>query len=61
MSTKPCPQCGATVPAQARFCGQCGRTFADPPGARAIPTTVDEATADPPPAQPAPPRHLGMA
>lgn len=55
MSTKTCPQCGATTVAQARFCGQCGRTFGDgvagvttEPGTRAIATTVDEATADPP-------------
>lgn len=67
MTTKPCPQCGSAVPLQARFCGQCGRTFVET-GGRAIPTTVDEATADPPPvqrapAQPAPvPRaHAGMA
>ena len=31
MSTKPCPQCGAAVPVSARFCGQCGNTFADAP------------------------------
>ena len=61
MSNKPCPQCGATVPAQARFCGQCGRTFGVEPGARAVPITVDEATADPPPAQPAARRPIGMA
>ncbi len=52
--TKPCPQCGSAVPLQARFCGQCGSTFAEA-GGRSIPTTVDEATADPPPVQPAPP------
>jgi len=52
--TKPCPQCGSAVPLQARFCGQCGRTFAEA-GGRSIPITVDEATADPPPVQPAPP------
>lgn len=67
MSTKPCPQCGSVVPAQARFCGQCGRTFnaeaAPNPAARTVPTTVDEATADPPPVEPAPaPRpHAGVA
>ncbi len=63
MTTKPCPQCGSAVPVQARFCGQCGRTFADAPG-RSIPTTVDEATADPPPVQPAAPAprpHAGAA
>ena len=68
MSTKPCPQCGSVVPAQARFCGQCGRTFdvgaAPNPAPRTVPTTVDEATADPPPVEPAPPpprAHAGIA
>lgn len=41
MSTKPCPQCGSTVPVHARFCGQCGQTF--------VATTLDEATRDPAP------------
>lgn len=27
MSTRPCPQCGNVVSADARFCGQCGKTI----------------------------------
>jgi predicted nucleic acid-binding Zn ribbon protein len=26
-ATKPCPQCGATLPASARFCGDCGNSL----------------------------------
>jgi uncharacterized protein YbjQ (UPF0145 family) len=27
MSTKPCPKCGKTSPADAQFCGSCGESF----------------------------------
>lgn len=39
MSTRPCPNCGASIPAQARFCGQCGTTItsASAPAAPAAP------------------------
>ncbi len=50
VSTKPCPRCASPVPLQARFCGQCGHTFSLADATvRTVPTTVDEATADPPP------------
>jgi hypothetical protein len=54
VSTKPCPQCGTAVPLQARFCGHCGTTTTAEPGPRAVPITLDEATADPAPVAQAP-------
>ncbi|HVJ94289.1 MAG TPA: zinc ribbon domain-containing protein, partial [Labilithrix sp.] len=50
MSTKPCPQCGSVSAKEARFCGQCGYTFAAATAflhAVRIPKTLDDATADP--------------
>lgn len=46
MATHTCPQCGSSLPAQARFCGQCG--FSMPAGAP--PPAPAPAPAAPPPA-----------
>jgi hypothetical protein len=57
VSTKPCPQCGATVLTPARFCGECGHTFADSPVG--VPRTLDEATTGPAPPRPTAKTQLG--
>lgn len=56
-----CPVCGSAISPDARFCGQCGHTI-DVEQTRRIPTTVDEATMDPPAEpNPAKPTQLGSA
>ncbi len=59
--TRPCPQCGDTLPAQARFCGSCGQVLPPPeeeeqkkrgglvimPSAPAIPTAAQTSAVPP--------------
>jgi hypothetical protein len=55
-----CPACGSAIVDDSRFCGQCGHVI-DAERTRRVPTTIDEATQDPNPANAPKPTMIGSA